>query len=86
MARENFLRFLEKLARQRGAPSLVLVTHHVEEITPAFSHTLLLREGQVVAAGPRKVVLTSINLSTTFGARLRLGHTGDRYRIGFTRE
>lgn len=84
VARENFLRFLEKLARQRGAPSLVLVTHHVEEITPAFSHTLLLRDGRVVAAGPRAEVLTSANLSTTFRARLRLGRTSGRYRIGFT--
>jgi iron complex transport system ATP-binding protein len=84
VARENFLRFLEKLARQRGAPSLVLVTHHVEEITPAFSHTLMLRDGRVVAAGPRAEVLTSANLSTTFRARLRLGRTSGRYRIGFT--
>src|ERR1019366_10829615 len=53
VAREKFLSFLDRLARRRGAPALVLVTHHVEEITPAFTHALLLRPGRVVAAGPR---------------------------------
>ncbi len=72
VAREKFLRFLEKFARRRGGPALVLVTHHVEEITPAFTHTLMLRAGRVIAAGPRAETLTSQNLSTAFGAPLRL--------------
>ncbi len=85
VARENFLRFVEKLARRRGpVPALVLVTHHVEEITPAFTHTLMLRAGQVVVAGPREKVLTSKNLSAVFGARLKLGRTGGRYRLTVT--
>lgn len=83
VAREKFLRFVEKLARQRGttSPALVLVTHHVEEITPAFTHALLLRRGGVVAAGPREAVLNSANLSRVFGAALRLRSTGGRYRL-----
>jgi len=81
VARENFLRFLEKLARQRGAPSLVLVTHHVEEITPAFSHALILKSGRVVAAGPRAETLTSKNLSTAFGAPLRLVRRGGKLAL-----
>jgi iron complex transport system ATP-binding protein len=85
VAREKFLRFVEKLARRRGAPALVLVTHHVEEITPAFTHTLMLRAGEVVASGPRRTVLTSANLSATFNAPLRLGRTGGRYRLSFAR-
>jgi cation:H+ antiporter len=43
VAREHFLAFVERLARRKNAPALVLVTHHVEEITPAFTHALLLR-------------------------------------------
>ena len=85
VARDKFLRFVTRLARRRDAPALVLVTHHVEEIMPAFTHALLLRQGRVVQAGPRDAVLTSGNLSTTFGARLRLGRTGDRWRLGFVR-
>lgn len=76
VAREKFLRFVEQLARRRGAPALVLVTHHVEEITPAFTHALMLRAGRVVAAGPRAEVLTSKNLSVAFGAPLRLTRRG----------
>ena len=74
---------MERLARHRGAlaPALVLVTHHVEEITPAFTHALLLRGGRVVGAGPRRAVLTSANFSATFGARLRLERRGRALRL-----
>ncbi len=72
VAREHFLQFLGRLARQPHAPSLVLVTHHVEEIIPVFSHALLLREGRVVAGGPRARVLTSVQLSRMFGQPVRL--------------
>ena len=83
VAREKFLEFMDRLSRQRSAPALVLVTHHVEEIMPRFSHVLLLRAGQVVAAGPRRRVLTARNLSATFGARLRLGGSRGRLRLEF---
>jgi len=52
------------------------VTHHVEEITPAFTHTLVLKSGRVLAAGPRVEVLTSTVLSKAFGAPLRLRQKG----------
>ncbi len=83
VAREKFLQFINRLAtRSRpAAPNLVLVTHHVEEIMPAFTHALLLREGRVHASGPRARVLTSQNLSDTFGAALRLRRSGARYRL-----
>ena len=47
--------------------ALVLVTHHVEEITPAFTHTLLLRAGRVVAAGPSADVLTADAIGALYG-------------------
>lgn len=78
VARTRFLGEIEALARRPKAPALVLVTHHVEEITPAFSHVLLLRGGRVLAAGPRAEVLTSRRLSAAFGCpvRLRRSRTG----------
>jgi iron complex transport system ATP-binding protein len=75
VAREKFLRVIDQLARHRRGPSLVLVTHHVEEITPAFSQVLLLRRGRVIGQGPREKLLTSAQLSATFGAPLRLVKT-----------
>jgi iron complex transport system ATP-binding protein len=79
VARAKFLRRVEGIARERSGPSLVLVTHHVEEITPAFTHVLLLKAGRVLAAGPREEILgrgASARLSETFGARLRLTRRG----------
>lgn len=81
VAREKFLQFLDRLTRRRGAPALVLVTHHVEEITPGFSHVLVLRGGRVIHEGKRTEVLTSRVLSDAFGATLRLVRTGSRYRL-----
>src|SRR5207253_3874344 len=51
VAREKFLRFVNGLGHRRGAPALILVTHHVEEIMPTFTHALLVRRGDVLAAG-----------------------------------
>lgn len=81
IARARFLRQVNALASAKGAPALVLVTHHVEEITPAFTHMLLLRAGRVLAAGPRDEVLTSRRLSEAFGARVALKRSGDGWRL-----
>lgn len=83
VAREDFLNFLGGLARRRNAPALVLVTHHVEEILPCFTHALLLRAGRAVAAGPLATTLTAPQLSATFDAPLRLRRRAGRYALGF---
>jgi len=83
VAREHFLAFVERLARRKHSPALVLVTHHVEEITPAFTHALLLRAGRVVAAGPRADTLTSAQLAATFGRELRLVRRAGRLQLAF---
>ncbi len=85
VARENFLAFIQRLANDPAAPALVLVTHHVEEITPAFSHALLLREGRAIACGPRREILTSANLSETFATRAKLRLRRDRYTLTLAR-
>jgi iron complex transport system ATP-binding protein len=72
VARERFVAFLGRLGRKRGGPAIVLVTHHVEEIAPVFTHALLLRQGAVLATGEKAAVLKSANLSAVFGAPLRL--------------
>ena len=77
--REDLVRRLAELAADPQAPALVLVTHHVEEIPPGFSHALLLREGGVVAAGLVGRTVTSENLSTTFGVPLRVEYSDGRF-------
>jgi iron complex transport system ATP-binding protein len=83
VARENFLKFLQALGSRRRPrpPALVLVTHHVEEIVPAFTHALLLRHGTTFAAGPLRRTLTSARLAATFGAPLRLRRHAGRYAL-----
>jgi iron complex transport system ATP-binding protein len=81
VAREHFLQFLERLAQSPTAPTLVLVTHHVEEITPAFSHVLILRDGRVLAEGAKSKVLTSRTLSRAFDAPLKLRQRRGRYSL-----
>jgi len=80
-ARENFLQFLQRLGRKKNAPTLVLVTHHVEEIMPVFSHLLVLKNGSVLAAGKKVDVLNSKNLSRAFTTHTRLRRTGGRYHL-----
>jgi len=77
--REDLVRRLAELAADPDAPALVLVTHHVEEIPPGFSHALLLREGSVVAQGLVRDTVTSENLSKTFGVGLRVAYQGERF-------
>ena len=81
VAREHFLDFLQRLGSRRGAPALIFVTHHVEEIMPVFTHALLLREGRVVASGRQSEVMTSAKLSAVFGAGIRLSKKTGRYGL-----
>ncbi|GAA4543284.1 ABC transporter ATP-binding protein [Mycobacterium paraffinicum] len=77
--REELVARLADLAADPDAPALVLVTHHVEEIPPGFSHCMLLAEGKVVAAGLLTDVLTAENLSTAFGQSIALDVVDGRY-------
>jgi iron complex transport system ATP-binding protein len=77
--REELVARLADLAADADSPALVLVTHHVEEIPPGFSHCLILSEGQVVAAGLLHDTLTSENLSTAFGQSIALDTIDGRY-------
>jgi len=84
VAREHFLAFLQRLGSRRGAPALIFVTHHVEEIVPVFTHALLLRQGRLLASGKKRAVLHSANLSETFDSPLRLAQKDSRYTLRAT--
>ncbi|NES31994.1 ATP-binding cassette domain-containing protein [Micromonospora terminaliae] len=77
--REDLVARLAELAYDPDAPAMVLVTHHVEEIPPGFTHALLLREGGVVAQGLLAETLTADNLSKTFGLPLVVARAGERW-------
>lgn len=80
-AREHFLNFIQRLGAHKNSPTLVLVTHHVEEIMPVFTHVLLLKDGAVLAEGKKADALNSRNLSRAFNARMKLLTAGKRYGL-----
>ncbi|MDR1767072.1 MAG: ABC transporter ATP-binding protein [Propionibacteriaceae bacterium] len=77
--REALVGTLGEIAQDPNAPAMVLVTHHVEEIPPGFTHCLMLREGRVVAAGPLADALNSDNLSDAFDMDLQVSREGGRW-------
>ena len=77
--REDLVSTLSVLAMDEMSPATVLVSHHVEEIPPGFTHVLLLREGKLVAAGPIERVLTEQVVSATFGMPMTLRHEDGRW-------
>ncbi|MDO4927700.1 MAG: ABC transporter ATP-binding protein [Corynebacterium sp.] len=77
--REDLVAYLAELAADEDSPALVLVTHHLEEIPPGFTHALLLSDSEVVAQGPIGEVVTSQNISKAFGQDIEVSVVGDRY-------
>lgn len=75
--REQLVGALDEIARDATAPPFVLVTHHVDEVPPAVTHALLLRDGRTLAAGPIDQALTSDTLSDCFALPLRLDRRPD---------
>lgn len=77
--REALVARLGELAADPASAPTVLVTHHVEEVPPGFTHALLLREGRVLTAGPLADTLSAETLSACFGLEVILERRGDRY-------
>lgn len=81
VAREQFLAWMSEISGWPEAPSLIMVTHHVEEILPCITHVFLLRDGAVLAQGPKESTLTSRALGSLYGAPVRLSRKAGRYAL-----
>lgn len=81
VAREHFLATINRLANERPDLPIILVTHHVEEITSGFTHALILKDGSIVKQGPVSAALNSKSLSEAFSAPLRLRKSSGRYSL-----
>jgi iron complex transport system ATP-binding protein len=81
VARERFLAFLQDLGSHSGTAPMVLVTHHVEEILPVFTHALVLRAGRTLASGPIREVITERTLREAFDGPVRLARRGGRFQM-----
>ena len=78
-ARETFLASLQNLGLQRGAPSLVYVTHHLEEIMPVFRKTLIFKEGRVMACGNTEQVIHDRSIEDLYGISVQIIKSHGRY-------
>lgn len=83
--REDLVTMLAELAADPDAPAMVMVTHHVEEIPPGFTHGMILDEGHVVAQGLLTDVMTSENLTRAYHQPIALTYDGERYFARRTR-
>jgi iron complex transport system ATP-binding protein len=77
--RESLVATLGEIAEDEEAPAIVMVTHHMEEIPSGLTHALLLRQGEIVAAGPIAETLTEDNMSRTFDMPLEITHWRGRW-------
>ena len=77
--REELVADMTQWAQDPGRPPTVLITHHVEEIPPGFTHALVLKDGRAVAQGPIDEVVTSETLSAAFGLALTIESRAGRF-------
>jgi iron complex transport system ATP-binding protein len=79
VARHEFLERIRAIAQQ--GTTILLVTHHVDEIIPEIGRVILLQRGRVAADGAKEAVLTAPELSRTFEAPLAVDRAGGYYHV-----
>jgi iron complex transport system ATP-binding protein len=77
--REELVADLAAWARDGERPPLVLVTHHLEEVPPGFTHALVMKGGRVLVSGPIAETVTSEILSDAFELPLTVQHAAGRF-------
>lgn len=78
-AREYYLNFLNQLMSQNKQLTLIMITHHVEEIMPEFTHALLMRDGKIQQSGEVKDLITASQLSQLFHSEIELERVNNRF-------
>jgi iron complex transport system ATP-binding protein len=78
-ARESFLASLQSLGRRKQIPSLIYVTHHLEEILPMFRKTLIIKEGKILDAGNTPRVIKPDLLEQLYGVSFAIIKRRGRY-------
>ena len=77
-AQNSFIKLIQKLSTKS---SIILVTHHIEEIFPEVSHIALVHNKTIFKQGKKEEILTSENLSEIFDIKIDLEKENDRYYI-----
>jgi iron complex transport system ATP-binding protein len=77
VARHDFMERVRQIARD--GTTLVLITHHIDEIIPEIERVILLRDGRIAAAGAKRSVLTAERLSSLFSAPIAIEENDGYY-------
>jgi iron complex transport system ATP-binding protein len=80
-AKENFLSLVENFGNTNHSPSLLYVSHHIDEILPLFKNTLLLKTGTIHSSGETKKVLEKENLNNFYGRQVNIRWINERPTI-----
>lgn len=83
-ARERLVAQIGSLASDPTVPAMVLVTHHLEEVPPGFTHGALLAGGRLLDAGRLEDVLTASLVSRCYGVPVNVEQNGGRWRAHAT--
>lgn len=73
-AQSDFLKYLNNIAAKT---TIIMVTHHLEEVIPAIKKVLMIKEGKVFALGEKKEILTQKNLSELFGIEIEMSESAN---------
>lgn len=82
-SKAQLLADIESLSNDSDSPTLIYVTHQIEEILPIFNHTLLMRRGEVHSSGLTSEILTEENLSNFFEIPIKCHKEDDRFILKF---
>ena len=80
-AREDFLDDLSRFVTRPDAPTILFVTHHIEEIRPFMTHAFVLEKGNQVASGPIVEALSSEVLSRLYRRKCVVTHSGGHFQL-----
>lgn len=78
VAREQLLEAIEQIANDPEGPTIIYVTHHIEEVLPIFTHTALIKEGTIYVQGRREDVITDEYLSTLYSRDIHVKWMNER--------
>jgi iron complex transport system ATP-binding protein len=78
---ESFLSLIETIGNSGDSPSLLYVSHHIEEILPLFGNTLLLKEGRIHSSGKTENILTGKNLTDFYGTNVEAMRVNERTSV-----
>jgi iron complex transport system ATP-binding protein len=80
-ARQRFLMDIGDMARLKNAPTIILVTHHIEEIGDWIHSVMLLKGGKVMAEGSPKTAFTTTNMTQLFDFPCRAKYAVGRWHL-----